>query len=371
MMQRPGPPPGPPGKPGAIPYRHLQSGPAANAPGAPRPPSPFNGNAIVVVLAVLGVVGVFLYRKGLIFSGDSASADGLTPSGFMAPKADSPSNEELCRLGPCKRTFYMYRAQSDVDYPMENINGGNLPGVMWYLHNEVVVSVPRKYDVTRVLRLKVTMTTTQAWWNSHFSQFAPFMAFDGARCTVPNSDSFWDTYGFVIGCQASQMDVAAYTSYTPSIKYCQPGRCNAPVWYSLPGKCPSQDFMGKDEACQRRYPGGAVYSSYNDTTGLGDRHDWNVTGAWNSTYHVEWAGEVRLDELVGIDNYTIFRYSGMREYDAWSDQGEGVSFWNGIHNETACHERMERMRWLIHQSAQHLDPAEFPFDYPEPVCDSP
>lgn len=348
-------------------YQQIGNKPAPT----PAPSTGIFNNTCLVVLAVLGVVGIFLYRKSVFLPDAEGPAQGAPAPAFLKDPPTTPAPDDPCRTGPCKRSFYMYRAQSDVDYAMENVNTANLAGVLWYLHNEVVKSTPRKFDVTRVLRLRVTMMTTQAWWNSHFSQFAPFMAFDGARCTVPNSDSFWDTYGFIIGCQGSQLDVANYRSYYQSVKYCEPGKCNAPVWYSLPGECPAQDYLGKDEFCKARYPGGLCYSAYNQTTHEGDPHDWNVTGAWNCTYYVQWAGEVRLDELVGIENYTIFRYSGMKEYDEWTDRGEGVDFWDGIHNETACHDRMEKMRWLIHQSAQHLDPAEFPFDLPEPICDSP
>merc|ERR1719210_1076031 len=87
--------------------------------------------------------------------------------------------------GPHNMTFYMYRAQSDRDYPFENVNAADLPGVMWYLHNEVVGATPRKYNVTRILRYKVTTMPTRELYRRTHTQFAAFVAFDDGKCTTP------------------------------------------------------------------------------------------------------------------------------------------------------------------------------------------
>merc|ERR1712008_606850 len=76
---------------------------------------------------------------------------------------------------PKERVIYMYRAQSDADYPLENVNAADLLGVLWYLHNEIVPYCPRKYDITRILRLKVTLR----------NPMMPYVAFDFGQCTMP------------------------------------------------------------------------------------------------------------------------------------------------------------------------------------------
>jgi len=141
-----------------------------------------------------------------------------------------------------------------------------------------------------------------------------------------------------------------------------------PVWYSLPGHCPNAGYAQKTEACSKAYPGGFAYATYNYDTGTGSKDDWDVTGQWNSTYHIEWAGEVKLDALIGIANYSRFIAAGFQEYSVRTDSGFGTDFWNGVHNATACKERMDRVRWMFYNL--HKDPIKFPYDFPEPLCDA-
>merc|ERR1712050_274241 len=103
-------------------------------------------------------------------SGHSATSSARGRRRAAVAAAPVETVVDVCSTGPCLQEFYMYRAQSDEAYPMENVNTGNLAGVLWYLHNEIVQSTPRKYDVTRVLRLKVTMKNTQELWAAHQSQ---------------------------------------------------------------------------------------------------------------------------------------------------------------------------------------------------------
>ncbi|CAE8699173.1 unnamed protein product, partial [Polarella glacialis] len=49
-------------------------------------------------------------------------------------------------------SFYMYRAVADgAVFPPVNANTGNLAGVLWYLHNEVVIQAPRKFNISKIV----------------------------------------------------------------------------------------------------------------------------------------------------------------------------------------------------------------------------
>jgi hypothetical protein len=219
------------------------------------------GLVTIAVALPVGLLLVFLRR-------DQEAAATTTP-GLVQYTTAAPGDP--CSMGPCSHEFYMYRAQSENNYAMQNVNTASLAGVMWYLHNEIVQSVPRKYDVSRIMRLKMTMKNPQAWWDAHHTQFGQYVAFDQAKCTVPNCQDIWDTYGAVIGCQAPNPDVANYRSFHQTILRCDNGHCDAPIWYSLPGPCPSMYFGQKTPACIDQFPGGFCFSSYNETTGLGTR----------------------------------------------------------------------------------------------------
>jgi len=306
-----------------------------------------------------------------------------------ASEAAPAARQPAFPLGPRAQTFYMYRAQSEAVYPLENINAADLAGVFWYLHREVVGSTPRKYKIDRIKRFKVTVKNTWEFWNAHKRQFGAFVAYDAGRCTTPVCKDMYHQYGFIVGCQVQPLSVAAYTSRSQTNWQCKAGEdeCKAPIWYSLPGPCPSLGLSNdeisqqktnldvnkyKTPECLQRMPGGHC------PPGL------VANGDPTCTYSYEEAGEIFLDELVGIGDYEEFwKFSYTKcadgvaqgtlpastvcvhnkEYDFDTDEGVGTSFWNGRQDKAKCAERMEKARALFR--------AKFP-QYPdleEPACE--
>lgn len=256
---------------------------------------------------------------------------------------------------------------------MENLNTADLAGVLWYLHNEVVSSTPRKYKVDRIRRYKVTVKNTWEFWNTHKRQFGAFVAFDAGRCTTPVCQDIYHQYGFIVGCQVVDSSVAAYYSKKQTNWNCAEGedKCRSPLWYSMPGPCPSMGMtndhikpntanldvnVDKTAECLRRMPGG---------------HCQSATGAPDCTYSYEEAGEIFLDDLVGIVDYNEFWNSSYvkcskelaqherdtpcfhnKEYDSDTDKGVGTEFWNGKLDKDRCAYRLAQ--------AEHLFKMKFP-----------
>jgi len=235
-------------------------------------------------------------------------------------------------------TFYMYRVANDEDYPLNGVNTASLAGDMWYLHNEVVQHCPRKFNMERLLRFRVTVRATPELFGQK-KNFDAFVAFDQAKCTVPMcAKRHWDPFGYVVGCQPNNVGQVAV-----------PG---SPVWYSLPGTCPNKFYYEKTEACNIAEPGGACPTS-------------EVTGARNCTYHMERAGEIRLDDLSGLTDYNqVCQETGVREYDVDSGVGIGTKFWNGKTDAAAGARRMEIVKALFAQTYPSM-----PADLEDPVCD--
>jgi len=78
---------------------------------------------------------------------------------------------------------------------------------------------------------------------------------------------------------------------------------------------------------------------------------------------VEPAGEIRLDELVGIEDYEAFRRSGGLEYNATADRGRRLSFWDGKGDRARCAWRAQRVEALFR--GRH---PEVPARLAEPPC---
>eukprot|EP00440_Ansanella_granifera_P058743 gb/GFBE01063671.1/.p1 GENE.gb/GFBE01063671.1/~~gb/GFBE01063671.1/.p1 ORF type:complete len:294 (+),score=35.53 gb/GFBE01063671.1/:1-882(+) len=161
----------------------------------------------------------------------------------------------------------------------------------------------------------------------------------------PYRDAFeWSAYGYHVGCN----NLGEYPFPMDPVYY-----PNA-IWYSLPGICPGELFYDKDaNNCQASRPGG--YCPGIEPTG-------NGTCTWN----YEPAGEIDLNELVGIQDYDTWRYSGHREYDPELDKGIKFSWWNGINSTTANAERVKQAKELFDQ--KYPDSASVDSMAP-PVCD--
>mmetsp|Transcript_16522 Transcript_16522/g.36511 ORF Transcript_16522/g.36511 Transcript_16522/m.36511 type:complete len:338 (+) Transcript_16522:89-1102(+) len=286
---------------------------------------------LAAVAAVLGTAAVGTVMVASSTGGASARATTLVQTGSPAQCSQDQINMG-CTLSGCvddgsctgcvagwelqggkcqmiperqKVEFYVYRAQNNQNYSISNNNAADLPGVMWYLQNEVVrLSCPRHYNMTRILRYKITYMPTKAVWgygNRH-KYFTRFVAFDKAQCTVPGCRSIWWENGYVPGCEHM-----SGRKYGPRM-----------TWYSLPGPCPQRTYNWKTPECTLFYPGGECANP----------RGWSTCN-WNA----ELMGEVSLDEIEGIEDYGKFCQERKREFIKELDHGDGVNFWDDMENE--------------------------------------
>lgn len=267
-----------------------------------------------------------------------------------------------CRQ-PRLMSFYMYRAQSDEDFPMENVNLGDLPGVMWYLHNEIIVSTPRKYNVTRLMRFRVTMKTTQESYNLVHQQFGQFTAFDSGMCTVPSCAQIFQRDGYVVGCQNTDSSAGLGNYVSLSSVPCTPPNCKEGTWYSLPGPCPSSYYNQRPDYCNITEPGGQCQFIYGEGGGVTGFEVPPVSGQKDCAFYAKWAGQIYLNELIGLPTVELGQKVHYQRYNEWWQQGnqeysvsydrgicaEGTdcSFWNGRNNQTACAERMRKIEYIF------------------------
>eukprot|EP00442_Polarella_glacialis_P018729 CAMPEP_0115085886 /NCGR_PEP_ID=MMETSP0227-20121206/22222_1 /TAXON_ID=89957 /ORGANISM="Polarella glacialis, Strain CCMP 1383" /LENGTH=453 /DNA_ID=CAMNT_0002475169 /DNA_START=218 /DNA_END=1580 /DNA_ORIENTATION=- len=216
-------------------------------------------------------------------------------------------------------TFHMYRAQGPTAYPPENVNAGNLAGVMWYLQHEVVsgdYGEGNKFGITRILRLKLQTKAPQPLADKGMN-FGVRVAFDSGRCTGPSCELSWNNYGYNVGC--NNLGDYPYPKYST---HYQGG-----IWYSLPGPCPSTEYQDKTAECKLQEPGGLCAGT--------------PTGTGNCTWSYEDAGEISLEEL----------YKGT----------DHSSFWENPHNDAANEERV--------QAAKAVFASKYGDELTDPACD--
>mmetsp|Transcript_94704 Transcript_94704/g.192538 ORF Transcript_94704/g.192538 Transcript_94704/m.192538 type:complete len:400 (+) Transcript_94704:53-1252(+) len=238
--------------------------------------------------------------------------------------------------------FYMYRGQNDNDFPLANVNAANLEGVMWYLHHEIVNQCPRRFGITRIMRLKMQVRATPELYNNGMS-FGLRYAFDSGKCTSKHGfNATSDRYGFVVGCNnLGQTNQVAFPRYDPHY----PGA----IWYSLPGSCPGMEYPNKTDHCMKTQPGGKCT---------------HPTGAWDCTWTYENAGQISVDELVGIDRTSFTCEKGCVEYREATDHGSCTSWWNGYSDVAKNRARVQ----MAHAMFKEKYP-DMPADLPTPKCD--
>lgn len=244
-------------------------------------------------------------------------------------------------------TFYMYRAMAQDDTIHGNVNAATLGGVIWYLHNEVVWQTPRKFAITKIMRIKVKTRAPQPLFQKGMN-FGVRYAFDSGMCTGPYScDKQYFKYGYFVGC-----NVLGNWPF-PDYPVAYVGN-----WYSLPGPCNSKrhfdaaKFTFDNKTCAELQPGGLC-------TGA-------PTGVGNCTWSWEDAGQISVDELEGITNYEAFIKAGNEEYNKTTDVGKGLDFWNNINDTKKAAIRVKKASDLFAKHYPNLPRDE---DLPPPPCD--
>lgn len=248
-------------------------------------------------------------------------------------------------------TFYMYRVQNDEDYRPENQNLANAAGTLWYLHNEIVWHIPRRFQKTRIERYRVQTRAPQPLFDRGMN-FGVRVAFDSGRCTGPywsghhSCNEDWDHYGYNVGCNS----VGSF----PTSQWRNQVHYRDAIWYSLPGECSNVLYWQHNGECSWTMPGGACQDGV------------TPTGQGDCTYSYTKVGEVSINELDGIGNYDAFVAAGGKEYDKHTDRGVHNSFWDFKFNDTACALRVQAMQNLFKLKSPDEPTDE---EVPAPPCD--
>jgi len=145
--------------------------------------------------------------------------------------------------------YFVYRAApagQAAHHPFGNVNAANMPGVIWYLMNEVVteytqgMACPRKFGIAELRRFKVRTRATQRLYEQGHKFGARFAydrgqcvgrCFPGNECTCSlDCDEQYAQYGHVVGCNnfRDHYPFPAEDTQAPD-----------GIWYSFPaaGRC--------------------------------------------------------------------------------------------------------------------------------------
>jgi len=264
--------------------------------------------------------------------------------------------------------FYMYRIQSAQDYSPENQNMGNIGGVLWYLHSEIVwhhwirAGSFSSTSKTRVEQFRVK-TRSPAKLHKLGMNFGVTNVYDLGKCTGPFKCENIKYYGPAVGCEMwnesneDKVLIAARKNITmgnrfPHTQWIGVNRYPGAIWYSLPGACSSQHYWNQSEECRRR-----------EQSGRCPRDVEEPTGAPDCTYVYKKVGEISINEIEGIDSFDDFEKAGFKEYVRRSDKGVGMHFWDSINSSKACQKRIDRIKMLF--AKKYINQP----DLPDPPCD--
>lgn len=257
-----------------------------------------------------------------------------------------PVGEVSDHKGGCRKpksahsmSFYMYKSTGPTRPDLNSTTLSSLGGTLWYLHNEVVQYCPRRYGIDRIRRYLVTIKPSDRLFEQTGQTFDSYAHFSKGKCMDEDcAENRWQKYGYNVGCR--------YPDKHNSFAYYRKA-----IWYSLPGSCPSKHYSSKTALCRSVEPGGRCKLP---------------NGSNSCTWWAEEAGEIFLDELVGIPDYKTFCSAGNYEYDLATDSGVGpVSFWDSRLDAASCAYRDRKMHKLFQEKYPSM-PASLAYS----PCDS-
>jgi hypothetical protein len=170
----------------------------------------------------------------------------------------------------------------------------------------------------------------------------------------------YEKYGFNVGCNILGKGPYPLCPSNSPEHYC-PIAYENPVWYSLPGPCPSEDLHHKSGKCQAQEPGGYCKGT--------------PTGQGNCTWTYVEAGEVNIDEVVGIKerfgSHYNFCKKGCLEYEKYGnsrthDKGRCIDWWNGKFDSAKNRWRAEQVDAALQQKYPNMPSDK---ELPPPTCD--